>query len=83
MSQPLKRMRGKMNIDWKILGKAFAYVMAVVIGSVSIGVALAMITTYFSATALLILMVVGMIVYLIYSYYKFFLSQAEYDRKYK
>lgn len=72
-----------MNIDWKILGKAFAYVMAIVFGSVSIGVALVMITTYFSATALLILMVVGMIAYLIYSYYKFFLSQAEYDRKYK
>lgn len=72
-----------MNIDWKILGKAFAYVMAIVFGSVSIGVALVMITTYFSATALLILMVVGMIVYLIYSYYKFFLSQAEYERKYK
>lgn len=72
-----------MNIDWKILGKAFAYVMTIVFGSVSIGVALVMITTYFSATALLILMVVGMIAYLIYSYYKFFLSQAEYDRKYK
>ena len=71
-----------MNIDWKILGKAIAYVMAIVFGSVSIGVAMVAITTYFSATALVILIVVGMIAYLIYSYYKFFLSQAEYE-KYK